>query len=71
MGHCITRQFFIIFIRWAFLAHQRETKDRDRAPDAGALPWIDHMKDLGVTAVYIGPLLNPPPTGMIRRTIKK
>ena len=20
------------------------------------LPWIDHMKDLGVTAVYIGPL---------------
>ena len=35
------------------------------------LPWIDHMKDLGVTAVYIGPLFESTTHGYDTKDYKK
>ena len=37
----------------------------------GLLPWIDHMKDLGVTAVYIGPLFESTTHGYDTKDYKK
>lgn len=33
--------------------------------------WIPHVAELGCTAIYIGPLLNPLLTGMTPEIIKK
>lgn len=72
MGHWYNEAvFYHIYPLGLLGAPKRNDGNKTEHRMKELLPWIDHMKELGVTAVYIGPLFESTSHGYDTRDYKK